>query len=66
MNMGPKLTSYKKQRIEKFNKTIDIVCWKHDSKLTKEENEICIKYYQLQAKKFGMSIEHYMREFQWN
>jgi len=61
--MGPKLTSYKKQRIEEFNKTIDIVCWRHDSKLTKEENEICIKYYQFRAKKLGMNISRYMQEF---
>jgi len=69
--MGPKLTSYKKQNLEfknesgnkVFDNTIDIVCWRNDSKLTQEENEICIKYYQLCSKKLGMNILHYMREF---
>ena len=64
MSMGPKLTNYKKEYIPQFKKSLDIVCWKHDSKLTKEENEICIKYYQLRAKKLGMNISRYMKEFQ--
>lgn len=61
MITGPKLTSYKKQKIG--NATIDIVCWRNPQGWTQEECDICIKYYQLQAKKLGMNISRYMREF---
>ena len=64
--MGPKLIKYKRQKLKNTNKTlvVDIVSWKNDSKLTEEENQICIKYYQLRAKKLGMNISRYMKEFQ--
>jgi hypothetical protein len=61
MSVGPKLTSHKKQKVG--NATIDIFCWRHPKGWTKEECDICIKYYQLQAKKLGMNIARYMREF---
>ena len=66
--MGPKLTKHKRQKLKNTNKTlvVDIVCWKNDSKLTEEENQICIKYYQLHAKKLGMNISHYMQEFKYD
>jgi len=64
MIMGPKLIQSSSQKIGK--KTIDVAVWRHPKGWTQEEVDICTKYYQLQAKKFGMSIEHYMREFQWN
>ena len=65
--MGPKLTKHKRQKLKNANNNktlvVDIVSWKNDSKLTEEENQICIKYYQLHAKKLGMNISHYMQEF---
>jgi len=52
--------SYNKQ-----NK-LEICAWRNPQGWTQEEVDICIKYYQLQANKMGMSISRYMNEFQWN
>jgi len=45
---------------------LEICAWRHPQGWTQEEVDICIKYYQLQAKKMGMNISRYMSEFQWN
>ena len=61
--MGPKLISYKEQKIPGTQQSIKIVCWRSPKGWTKEETDICTKYYELQAKKLGMNIQRYMREF---
>jgi hypothetical protein len=60
MKLGPKLVSYK------HDNNLRVCAWKHPKGWTQEEVDICIKYYELQAKKLGMTISHYMNEFQWN
>lgn len=62
--MGPKLVQSNTQKVGK--KRIDIAVWRHPKGWTQEEVDICTKYYQLQAKKLGMGISRYMKEFQFN
>ena len=57
MNMGPKLLSYS------HNNKLEVCAWKNPKNWTQEEVNICIKYYQLQAKKLDMNIQRYMSEF---
>jgi len=57
MNMGPKLLSYSR------NTKFEVCAWQNPKNWTQEEVNICIKYYQLQSKKFGMNIQRYMQEF---
>jgi len=59
--LGPKLLTVKQQKIG--DKTLEIIMWKNPKDWTQDEFDICTKYYQLQAKKHGMNIERYMREF---
>lgn len=58
--MGPKLVTCNK------HKNLEIAVWQNPKGWTQEEVNICTQYYQLQAKKLGMNLVHYMREFQWN
>ena len=60
MKLGPTLVS-----CNRINK-LDVCLWKNPEGWTQEEVNICTKYYILQAKKMGMSIQRYMSEFQWN
>lgn len=60
MRLGPKLVSCNHQN------NVQVCAWKNPQGWTEEEVDICIKYYELQAKKLGMNISHYMNEFQWN
>jgi len=55
--MGPKLLSYS------YNNKLEVCAWRNPKNWSQEEVDICIKYYQLQAKKLGMNIERYMKEF---
>ena len=61
--MGPKLFGYSREYVSKIKKFVDICAWRNDPKLTQKENNICIEYYKLHAKKLGMNISHYMQEF---
>jgi len=45
------------------SKSLEICVWINPKGWTQDEVDICTKYYQLQAKKYGMNIERYMREF---
>jgi hypothetical protein len=56
--MKPKLISSSKQN------NIELSVWQNPKNWTQEEVDICIKYYQLQAKKLGMNISRYMKEFE--
>jgi hypothetical protein len=56
--MRPKLISFSKQN------GLELCVWQNPKNWTQEEVDICIKYYQLQAKKLGMNISRYMGEFQ--
>jgi hypothetical protein len=60
--MKPKLISYQQQKLK--DRTVDIACWQNPKNWTQEEVNICIKYYQLMAKKLGMNISRYMSEFE--
>ena len=60
MNLGPTLVT------SNIHSTLEVCVWKNPKGWTQEEVNICTKYYQLQAKKMGMSISRYMSEFQWN
>lgn len=60
--MGPKLIQSNKQKIG--DKTINISVWSNPKGWTQEEVNICTRYYELQAKKLGITIKHYMSEFQ--
>ena len=61
MEQKPKLTSSKFVYLN--GKKIEINCWKHNSKLTKEENEEYIKKCQLGAKTNKVSVFYYLTEF---
>ena len=60
--MKPKLLSYQEQTLN--DRTRHISCWQNPKNWTQEEVDICIKYYQLMAKKLGMNISRYMKEFE--
>ena len=63
MIMGPKLIQHTTRKCPKTGRIIILIGWQTPNGWTKEESEICQKYYQLQAKKLGMGLERYMREF---
>jgi hypothetical protein len=58
--MKPKLISSNKQN------NVELSVWQNPKNWTQEEVDICIKYYQLMAKKLDMNISRYMDEFEWN
>jgi len=61
--MGPKLIQYQETKCPNTGRKITIVGWKTPKGWTDEESKICQKYYELQAKKLGMNIQRYMKEF---
>jgi len=62
--IGPKLIQHSIQKCPNTGRKIEIVGWSNPKNWTQEEVNICTKYYQLQAKKLGVSIDRYMKEFQ--
>jgi len=58
--MKPKLIASSKDN------NIELCVWRNPPNMEKEEVDICIKYYQLMAKKLDMNISRYMDEFEWN
>tara|TARA_B100001778_G_scaffold51074_1_gene38287 strand:- start:3294 stop:3482 length:189 start_codon:yes stop_codon:yes gene_type:complete len=61
--MGPKLIQHTTTKCPNTGCNITLIGWRTPSGWTKEESEICQKYYQLQASKLGMGLERYMKEF---
>ena len=62
--LGPKLIQHSIQKCPNTGRKIEIIGWSNPKGWTKEESKICQDYYTLQARKLGVGIDRYMKEFQ--
>ena len=63
-HLGPKLIQHSIQKCPNTGRKIEIIGWSNPKGWTKEESKICQDYYTLQARKLGVGIDRYMKEFQ--